>query len=610
MNRKFAAAAALLTALLLGACGASDPSAGAADAADAAAVTISLSGESAKISGSGASEDGGVVTIQSGGTYALTGDYAGRIVVNAAGEDVTLRLSSVSVISDSGPAVEVTAAGSVTIEAESGTENSLTLAEEFQPADGEADAAVCAKSDLTLTGEGTLAVSGGVRDGVNCRGSLTISSLALRVDAADDGIVGKSSVTAGEDAQITVTSGGDGIKATEDTDAALGFVALGAGRYSITAGNDGVQAETALTVSGGEYTITSGGGAAAAASLDEDGSYKGLKAGTTLAVTEGDLALDCADDALHADCVELSGGALCIASGDDGVHADSALTVSGGTIDISESYEGLEGETVTITGGTIALSASDDGINCAGGADASGFGGMFGGGFGGASGDFALTIAGGSVYIEAGGDGLDSNGSIVMTGGAVTVFGPTDDANGSIDYETTFDLSGGTLIAAGSSGMAEGPSDSSAQNSLAVWLTSAQESAEVVITDESGARIASFTPSCAFSWVLFSSPDIETGKTYTVTVGGAEAGSATAEGGVTTIGTARGFGGFGGGPGGGTPQGGQAPADFDPDNAPADFDPDNAPTRPDGQAPADFDPDSVPTPPDGQTPPDGAPGEA
>ena len=577
MNRKFAAAAALMTALLLGACGASDPSADPADAADAAAVTISLSGESAKISGSGASEDGGVVTIQSGGTYALTGDYAGRIVVDAAGEDVTLRLSGVSVISDSGPAVEVTAAGSVTIEAEGGTENSLTLAEEFQPADGEADAAVYAKSDLTLTGEGTIYVSGGVRDGVNCRGSLTISSLALRVDAADDGIVGKSSVTAGEDAQITVTSGGDGIKATEDTDTALGFVTLGAGRYSITAGNDGVQAETALTVSDGEYTITSGGGAAAAASLDEDGSYKGLKAGTTLAVTEGELALDCADDALHADCVELSGGALCIASGDDGVHADSALTVSGGTIDISESYEGLEGETVTITGGTIALSASDDGINCAGGADASGFGGVFGGGFGGASGDFVLTIAGGSVYIE---------------------------------YETTFDLSGGTLIAAGSSGMAEGPSDSSAQNSLAVWLASAQESAEVVITDESGARIASFTPSCAFSWVLFSSPDIEAGKTYTVTVGGAEAGSAAAEAGVTTIGTARGFGGFGGGPGGGMPQGGQAPADFDPDNAPADFDPDNAPTRPDGQAPADFDPDSVPTPPDGQTPPDGAPGEA
>ncbi len=234
----------------------------------------------------------------------------------------------------------LTAAGSVTIEAEGGTENSLTLAEAFQPADGEADAAVYAKSDLTLTGEGTISVSGGVRDGVNCRGSLTISSLALRVDAADDGIVGKSSVTAGEDAQITVTSGGDGIKATEDADAALGFVTLGAGRYSITAGNDGVQAETALTVSGGEYTITSGGGAAAAASLDEDGSYKGLKAGTTLAVTEGDLALDCADDALHADCVELSGGALCIASGDDGVHADSALTVSGGTIDISEAMRG------------------------------------------------------------------------------------------------------------------------------------------------------------------------------------------------------------------------------------------------------------------------------
>ncbi len=419
------------------------------------------------------------------------------------------------------------------------------------------------------------------------------------------------------------------MKSTEDADDALGFVTLGAGTYAITAGNDGVQAETALRVEGGEYTITTGGGANAADSLG-DGSYKGLKAGTTLTVADGSLALDCADDALHADTVDISGGELAIATGDDGVHADSALTVSAGTIDISGSYEGLEGETVTITGGTIAICSSDDGINCAGGSDASGFGGMFGGGFGGASDDYVLTIAGGSVYIEAGGDGLDSNGSIVMTGGAVTVFGPTSDADGSIDYETTFTLSGGTLIAAGSSGMAEGPSDGSEQNSIAVWLDAAQEGAEVVITDETGARVASFTPSCAFSWALYSSADIETGKTYTVTVGGTEAGSATVESSVTTIGTARGFGGFGGfggGPGGGMPQGGQAPSDFDPDNAPArpdgeapsdfdpdnapaDFDPDNAPERPDGQAPADFDPDNAPTPPDGQTPPDGAPGEA
>ena len=69
-----------------------------------------------------------------------------------------------------------------------------------------------------------------------------------------------------------------------------------------------------------------------------------------------------------------------------------------------------------------------------------------------------LTINGGYLYVNAGGDGLDSNGSIERTGGTVIVNGPTNDGNGPLDYLGTFNISGGLLVAVGSSGMAQAPS--------------------------------------------------------------------------------------------------------------------------------------------------------
>lgn len=58
-------------------------------------------------------------------------------------------------------------------------------------------------------------------------------------------------------------------------------------------------------------------------------------------------------------------------------------------------------------------------------------------------------INGGTLTVNAGGDGLDSNGSINMTGGTVIVNGPTNSGNGALDYDGTFEISGGYLVAAG-----------------------------------------------------------------------------------------------------------------------------------------------------------------
>jgi formylmethanofuran dehydrogenase subunit C len=97
----------------------------------------------------------------------------------------------------------------------------------------------------------------------------------------------------------------------------------------------------------------------------------------------------------------------------------------------------------------------DDGINVAGGNDGSSVQGRPGRNNFSESGDNKLDISGGYVSVNALGDGLDANGSMYMSGGTVVVSGPTNNWNGALDYDGVFEMSGGFLAAAGSSGMAQ-----------------------------------------------------------------------------------------------------------------------------------------------------------
>lgn len=129
-----------------------------------------------------------------------------------------------------------------------------------------------------------------------------------------------------------------------------------------------------------------------------------------------------------------------------------------------------EALSLEITGGTLHITASDDGINGAGGADASSLGGRPGqNSFG--SGTASLRIAGGYIVVDASGDGIDVNGSLSIEGGTVLVTGPDNDGNGAFDYDGSAVVSGGVVVCVGSSGMAQGFSDISAQPSAMVTLS-------------------------------------------------------------------------------------------------------------------------------------------
>ena len=240
----------------------------------------------------------------------------------------------------------------------------------------------------------------------------------------------------------------------------------------------------------------------------------------------GSFTIDSADDGIHSNAdILISGGTFRIATGDDGVHADENLSISGGNMEITQSYEGLEALHLNISGGSITLTADDDGLNAAGGADESGFGGFFGGdrfggkgGMGGGSSNGTIVISGGTIQITASGDGIDANGSLEISGGLVTVCGPTQGDTSTLDYDTTGIITGGTFIGTGASGMAQSFSGGT-QGVIAVNVGNQSAGTEITLTDGDGNVLLSHTPWLSFAVVIFSSPELTQGQTYTLTVG-------------------------------------------------------------------------------------------
>ncbi|MGD9116422.1 MAG: carbohydrate-binding domain-containing protein [Dehalococcoidia bacterium] len=517
---------------------------------------ISLKGDSIKLVGGGAMVIGTSITIISAGTYSLSGILDdGQIIVDT--EDkatVRLVLNGADISCSTSAPIYVVDAAKVVITLADGTENYIRDGDTYILEDAESDepnAAIFSKDDLTINGNGSLTVEANYNNGIQSKDELKIISGNITVNAANDGIKGRDCLAI-KDGNITVDAGGDGMQSNNDEDAAKGLVFIEGGMINITAGEDGIQAETGLIVSDGDIKITTGDGSTASGYSPTIGdgfrrdmgrerwdtedtpdngnsntSAKGLKAGAYLEITSGTINIDSADDSLHSNNIlTISGGDIVLASGDDGIHSDLTLEVNGADINITKCYEGIESAAITINDGNIHIVSSDDAINVSGAA---------GGGqtmrppgqtdFN-LSGNNHLCINGGYTVIQAIGDGLDINGSITMTGGVVIINGPSSPMNGAVDYYNGFQVSGGFIIAVGSSFMAQAPDMSSTQYSVLLFLSSVQPAGTTLhIETENGEEVLTFVPTTAYQSVVFCSPELEEGTSYIVYTGGSSTGT-------------------------------------------------------------------------------------
>ena len=536
--------------------------------ADATKITLSDQGSS--ISGSGAAVFGNTIVISLEGVYYISGSLEdGHILVDAA-EDakIQLVLHNVSLASSDYPALYVKSAKKVFLTLEGSNDLSDGEVYHLEEEDGNLDACIFSRADLCINGSGSLNVTGNYKHGIVSKDDLKVTGGTITVTARKAGIEGKDSVRIGG-GTITVSAGSDGIRSTNDEKDTKGYVYIADGTLDISSNNDGIQAETDIIIEGGQITVYTasgakttsyGGGVWGYGNSANEESAKGIKAEREIILSGGRIDINSTDDSLHCNGnITVNDVTLSVQSGDDGIHADDSLTINNGKITITKSYEGLEATDITINGGDISITASDDGINAAGQSQNDGYYGYGRPGqnsFSSESG--TLMINGGTIWINADGDGVDSNGTLSMSGGEVVVFGPTNSANGALDYGSAAEISGGTVIALGATGMAENFTSARNQGSFLV-NTGSQRAGSTVEIYKDGQLIYSVEAQKSFGCLVFSSPEVESGHSYSVYVNAAEAASLTLD---TLI--YNGINGFGGGmmPGGGFNNGGSFPGGF------------------------------------------------
>lgn len=474
------------------------------------ATKITFEGDKILVDGTGTSVSGSTLTINKSGTYILSGTLNdGQVIVSANKEDtIRLVLNEVNLNCSTSSAIYCEQSKKVIIILEEGTSNTVSDATSYvyeNEEDTEPDAAIFSKDDLIFTGTGKINVTANYYNAIQSKDNLVITQ----------------------------------------------------GTFNITAINNTIQGKDSITILDGNFT------------------------------------LDAKHNAIHSKGnLKIEGGTFSIKAVKKGVHADALVTVNAGEINVEESFEGIEGLSITINGGEINLVSSDDGLNVANQDDTTTTsdmpdipedlqmmeqptnvdgnfnppqindsstedeavenqdlnqrkpdqmpqndgqmpqkGGPMGGGFDQVEEDCVITITGGKITIDAGGDGIDSNGHIYMTGGEVYVNGPINDGNGAIDYNGEFNISGGTLIAIGSAGMAQTVSETSTQNALEIIYTSIQQAgSKVGLMDSNGNEIISFESIKDYQSIVISAPNLKEAKTYTLTTNGTKLGEITLSG--------------------------------------------------------------------------------
>lgn len=438
------------------------------------------------------------LTITHSGTYHLTGNCTQSIIISIPNnEEITLILDGFSLNTDL-IGIDVISADKVTINVKENTTNTITSS---------SDVAIHSTSDLVINGYGSLLIASG-KEGINCADDLTIIHASISITSTSHGIeVNDHFITT--QALLSIDSKIDGIHVENTDDATKGIISIIDGTFDLQTYGDGLSSSSSISIQEGDFTIQSG------TSTCLSSSCKGIKADDTITILGGTYDITSKDDGIHANVnVYIDGGDITISTSDDGIHSDEQIHISHGIIDIVKSYEGIESLDIDISGGTISIKSSDDGINAVGGIDGSSpnpWNPM-------QQGNGTLNISGGSIFVNSSGDGIDINGSVTMSGGLLLVYGPTVSNEGPIDYDKTFVLTGGTVIAIGSSGMAQNVSTAN-QPSVLINLTQSI-SGVIHLESQNSDTIFNIETTKQITSILVSSNELEVGESYQLYVGG------------------------------------------------------------------------------------------
>lgn len=476
-------------------------------------INIVYSGTTATVSGSvdgvSISVSGADVTVTStakGVNYVLSGTASEGSFKMAAGDSdkkFRLTLNGVNINNSDGPAINIQVGKRCYVVAADGTYNSFTDGTSYALSTEDQKGTIFSEGELLFSGKGHIKVSANTKAGiasddyVMIRPNTTIYVKATKGNGikSKDGLLIKGGV-------VNVETSGTAAKGLS-TD---GYFQMDGGRV------------TAITTGGGEYdsddndvsaaagvkadsTFTMKGGALYCKSTGVGG--KGISTDQSLTINDGEVK------------VITTGATYTYSSSLDskakGIKADGALAINGGSVMVratgGEGSEGIESKsTLTVTGGSVEVYSYDDALNSAS----------------------HLYIKGGYIYAYAlGNDGIDANGNLYIQGGTTVAYGTSSpecgiDANEEEGYSVI--VTGGTLVGIG--GGTSYPSSQSTQPSI-VYGGSVSNGSTVALNSGS-TNILALTMGRSYNGnvcILFTSPSLSKGGSYTVYTGASVSGT-------------------------------------------------------------------------------------
>ena len=288
------------------------------------ATQIAASGDSIVVTGDGAVAENGKVTIRKAGTYLLSGTLEeGQLLVDAEeGAEIILVFDGFKISNSTDAPLLFESGSSITLVLKDGSENAVT---DLRSGAEENQAAIYTKSDLTISGNGTLDVTGTAEDAIHSKTNVTVQGGTINLKAGDDAIHADETLTI-LDGKVTVLESEEGLEGL--------VVDIQGGDITVNASDDGLNASDGsgsdkapgqategaeIRISGGVLTVKAGG--------------DGIDSNGDLIISGGTVVVDGPSDGGNApidyDCKGVISGGTVFVSGDSGMF--QSLNDSGST---------------------------------------------------------------------------------------------------------------------------------------------------------------------------------------------------------------------------------------------------------------------------------------
>ena len=290
------------------------------------------------------------ITINTSGTYVLSGKLNGSVIINSNGK-VKLVLDGVTINSDDFAAIYIKECDKCTITLKDGSENVLSDSSTYTLMDdNNVDAVIFSKCDLVFNGTGKLTVNASYKHGIVSKDELTFINGTYDVTSVSQGICGKDCLKV-KDGTFTINSTKDALKSNNEEEG-RGYIYITGGTFNISTSDDAITAYHDLIIDGGEINITN--------------SYEGLEA-SVITINDGNISIHSQDDCINAaskeddsSTLKINGGTIYLNSEGDGIDSNGDVYITGGTIFVEGPVSGgdaaFDYETAAyISGGDILM---------------------------------------------------------------------------------------------------------------------------------------------------------------------------------------------------------------------------------------------------------------